>query len=174
MTYREREDKRHAEKRQVLVTLTRPEITFDVDFETANVARNSMGGLKAEEKKELVKAVTGEETKDWLDRQIDSAWNRLVNMAGGHFDRPHSHARRDWIDWEQQTWTIALLMEPEWRGDSGALTSAAHDYVVAYVLSQWYGMVDTKRVGQYEDRAHKCLRQWKDELAKYKVGTQYW
>lgn len=163
------------EKREpVVVKLTRNEISFDVDFETSKIAQ--MTFLDEERKHTSAMgrhAHTGKETKDWLDRKIETAMGSLSSSCRAYIINKDSRMSMDAIDPDVKEWTLALNMPHEWRGESRNLNRFAHNYVVDYAVCEWFGMIDEKISARYQERAEKDLRQFKNELYMMIVLTQY-
>jgi hypothetical protein len=167
--------------RAVVITLTRNEITFAVDFETAKVAQMQFMSADEKYKDHAENTITGPETKDWLDRQIEDAYQILKAKSRPYIDTIKCRIVKDTIDWTKCEWVICLNMPCEWRGEADELVSQANRFVVAYVLEQWYAMVEPqvqryrvpRRVDTYQQRQVQALSDYRDTLNKQLVRTQF-
>lgn len=158
----------------VVVKLTRNEISFDVDFESSKIAQMTF----MDEKKRTTtamgsKAHTGKDTKDWLDRQIETAMGALSSSCRAYIIRKESRMTMDTIDPDVNEWTLSLEMPRGWRGEPSNLNKFAHNYVVDYAIGEWFDMIDGHTADKYKERAEKDMRQFKNELDMMIVGTQY-
>ena len=160
--------------RKVIVTLTRNEITYAVDFETAKVGQIAGASLEGEKKKHAKDLLTGKETKDWIDMQIESAVQLLRKKAGGMSTEYREMAGSDVVTGEKEQWDIILRVSESWMGSVHEAARLGTDYVVAYVLSRWYGMVEPSRSAMYEERAEHALNDFRDVVTRSIVRTQYW
>lgn len=160
--------------RQITVTLTRNEITYAVDFETAKVAQVMSASAQGDKQRRVSDFQTGKDTKDWLDQQIFAAVANLKSSVGGMAVYGHDTAVSDRTDWERTEWPIVLRVSVNWTGTAEEAVRHALDYTVAYVLSRWYAMVEPQRVSGYEERASKAKAEFRDVVTRSIVKTQYW
>lgn len=160
--------------RQVTVTLTRNEITFAVDFETAKVAQIAAAAADKEKQRRLSDLTTSEETKDWLDQQIFAAVANLRSAVGSMAVYGHDTAASDRTDWKRTEWPIILRVSRHWTGTTEEAVRHALDYTVAYILSRWYRMVDPSRADNYQAQALQSKARFRDVATRSFVPTQYW
>ena len=113
------------------------------------------------------------ETKDWLDRQIEDAYQDLKRKSRAYIDTLKCRVVKDTIDWTKCEWVLCLQMPCEWRGEADELVSAANRYVTSYVLERWYEMVEPNRSTVYAQRKRDAMSHYRDTLHMSPVRTQY-
>lgn len=167
-------DNRQREWKEIILTLTRNEITFAVDFETAKVAQVLASSAEKEKQRRVSDFQTSEQTKDWFDQQVVSAVAELMSTAGNMAYRLQTTTADDRVDWKRTEWNIIVHVSPRWLGTPEQAARFATDYVSAYCLARWYTMVDPARAATYETRASRCAAKFRDVITRSFVPTQFW
>lgn len=158
----------------VVIAITRNEVTYAVDFETAKYAQVATAGEETPTKKKATHIITGEENKDWLDRQIEDAYQVLRAYSSAYLKPRRTNVAKDRIDWEKDEWVIDMDMPDNWRGDALVLAAEANRYVAAFVLARWYRITDTQRTGIYEEECQKRLNAYNDTINNFFIKTKFW
>lgn len=171
-TVRYMECKKH---RHICVTLLREELIYDIQFEAWKISKTHI-----DDKTMQAEAHVNMEADDWIERQIQSAidrihgklariipdrsdmlTDRLDEIPKYNFDNIPTNLRdnpdqAELFDKLSQ-YVIPMRLEPNWVVSARAIRSWLHKSVTSYVLSEWFSLVLPNKAGDYLTKSDKAL-----------------
>lgn len=146
------------------MSLYKHEILYDVEYALWRISESA--GVTGE-KRSLFEI--SKEEYPWFDRVLVNAQERLCdkirwavcnNMSGG-----------DTMVWPSgdEIDVMLRLDRKEWRGDAGSMATAAHEYMVNYVLKEWAALNMPDKLAYYQSRADEELRRVHDQVDNYVI-----
>lgn len=148
-----------------VMKLLRSEVEYDVDFISWKVARCRV--LDNDEQR--AEAQTDKENGDWLTRKIELAVSEAKRLLSSYVDEYPSRLRTDEPGKEEE-FAVVLRMERGWRGDVGRMNRFFHEYVVNYVLGEWFKMVMPGEAEAYAASAGDWLNELVNEARSVVTG----
>lgn len=148
-----------------VMKLLRSEVEYDVDFISWKVARCRV--LDNDEQR--AEAQTDKENGDWLTRKIELAVSEAKRLLSAYVDEYPSRMRTDEPGKEEE-FTVVLRMERGWRGDVGRMNRFFYEYVVNYVLGEWFKMVMPDEAAAYAALAKDWLNELVNEARNVVIG----
>lgn len=148
-----------------VVKLRREEIQYDVDFISWKLAKCRV----AESEEERAERQTDDESRDWMGRQIETAFDMVKSKIRAYVSGIGSRISSNSKDGNASEWNMELLMEPGWRGEVKQLCSYVHKYVVAYVLSEWFRMTLPGEAQAYVEECDAWMNKIVSEVRNVQV-----
>lgn len=164
--------KHHFKSDTFAVKLLRNELIYDIDFVSNRIAKVHFTGETIQNRVNVT--TEGDENQDWID---DTIMNALQNVSQKlrfcHIS--HSRLSTDEVtannSEEEGPIYVMSLRLPKWKGSSESLARFIHEYVVNYVLSEWFVMTYMDVSPVYADKASKNLVQIVNEARSTDVDT---
>lgn len=147
-----------------VIKLRREEIQYDVDFISWKLANCRV----ADSEKERSERQTDEESRDWIGRQIETAFDTVISKIRAYVAGIKSRVSSNSKDGNVDEWNLELVMEPGWRGEPKQLCTYMHNYVVAYVLAKWFGITLPSEAANYVQE----YSDWMDKIVSEARNVQ--
>lgn len=158
--------------RHICVTLLREELIYDIQFEAWKISKTHI-----DDKTMQAEAHVNMEADDWIERQIQSAIDRihgkLARIIPDHSDMltdrlveipkystddvPRDNPEPAELFDKPSQYVIPMRLEPNWVISARAIRSWLHKSVTSYVLSEWFSLVLPNKAGDYLMKSDKAL-----------------
>lgn len=158
--------------RHICVTLLREELIYDIQFEAWKISKTHI-----DDKTMQAEAHVNMEADDWIERQIQSAIDRihgkLARIIPDHSDMltdrldetplynfdnvPRDNPEPAELVEKLSQYVIPMMLDPKWVISARAIRSWLHKSVTSYVLSEWFSLVLPNKAGDYLMKSDKAL-----------------
>ena len=135
----------------ITITLKKSELLYDIDNTSYIVGNSRSNGTNFEQVSNIQNSGE-EEDRNFILRSLDTAYGEVKRNLSRYIDETMATANND-LMLETGDFVIALSVVDVFNeASTESLKSAAHEYIVASALSDWFSNVKPDEVAIYQNR----------------------